>query len=478
MAKEILLPKQGNSVESCIIVEWSKNIGDQVNTGDLICQVETDKAVVDVESPADGILLKTFFEVDDEVPVHTLIALLGDKGEDISSYESAGQPSTSQNSAEEPVETVKKEAPKKENQKDNMPSSTAQTESSGSPDGISRGGSSRAGSSRGGTSGGAVSPRAKNLAARKGVDPAPLVGSGPQGRVIERDVEAALAGKQPLTPAAAASAVQNGLYAPESGSGLGGRIRTSDLLSGAAPLSDPAQLNGAFPGSVSELPVKGIRKVIAQRMQESLASTAQLTLNSSCDATALLALRSRFKNSPEEMGLTKVTINDLVLFAVSRTLKRHEEMNQHFLGDKMIHFENVHLGCAVDTAKGLMVPVIRFADCLSLKGLSAETKRLIGACQDGKAGPDDLSGGTFTITNLGSLGVESFTPVLNPPEVGILGVCTIYKAPVEEGGVIKLQPRMGLSLTFDHRALDGAPAARFLKDLVAALENIDLVLAG
>jgi pyruvate dehydrogenase E2 component (dihydrolipoamide acetyltransferase) len=153
MAKEILLPKQGNSVESCIIVEWSKNIGDQVNTGDLICQVETDKAVVDVESPADGILLKTFFEVDDEVPVHTLIALLGDKGEDISSYESAGQPSTSQNSAEEPVETVKKEAPKKETQKDNMPSSTAQTESSGSPDGISRGGTSR-----GGTSGGLSLP--------------------------------------------------------------------------------------------------------------------------------------------------------------------------------------------------------------------------------------------------------------------------------------------------------------------------------
>ena len=454
MAKEILLPKQGNSVESCIIVEWSKNIGDEVKTGDILCQVETDKAVVDVESPADGVLLKTFFELDDEVPVHTLIALLGEAGEDVSSYESSLE-SNEDSPAESAAEpSVSSPAPVKT---DPSPVSTPMA-----------------------SGGGAVSPRARNLASQKGIDPSVLGGTGPQGRVIERDVEAALAGKQPLTPAAAAAA--GGLNVPTAGTGLGGRITTNDLSSGApaagAPAAGPKAVGTDFPGPVTELPVKGIRKVIAQRMHESLSSTAQVTLNSSTDATSMLALRKRFKNSPEEMGLTKVTLNDLVLFAVSRTLKRHEEMNQHFLGTSMVRFDNVHLGCAVDTPKGLMVPVLRFADTLSLKGISCETKRLIGACQDGKAGPDDLSGGTFTITNLGALGIESFTPVLNPPEVGILGVCNIINTPIEVNGEMKWQPRMGLSLTFDHRAIDGAPAARFLKDLSDTLANIDLAMAG
>ena len=451
MAKEVLLPKQGNSVESCIIVEWNKEVGEAVSTGDVLCQVETDKAVVDVESPADGVLLKTFFNIDDEVPVHTLIALLGEEGEDISSYE-GGAP------AETPAEAVS-EAPAE------APTAAAAPVTAPTP------------VAKTGEAGGAVSPRARNLAAGKGVDASSLAGSGPGGRVIERDVEAALAGKQPLTPAAAAVALESGLAAPASGTGLGGRVRASDL-GGAAPVATPAETGLPFPGAVTEVPVKGIRKVISQRMHDSLSSTAQLTLNTSADATALMALRKRFKNSPEEMGLTKVTINDLVLFAVSRSLTRYPEINQHFLGDKMVQFENVHLGLAVDTPKGLMVPVVKFADLLSLKGISGETKRLAGACQEGKAGPEDLSGGTFTVTNLGSMGIESFTPVLNAPEAGILGVCTITKTAAEVNGEIRLQPRIGLSLTFDHRALDGAPAAKFLKDVVTTIENIDLALAG
>lgn len=456
MATEILLPKQGNSVESCIIVEWNKSVGEAVSAGDVLCQVETDKAVVDVESPADGTLLKTFFDVDDEVPVHTLIALLGEEGEDVSGYQGGSSPDdTGDSPAEEPaVDTGSASAV-----------DTAPVEKVASPVTAPVG------------QGAAVSPRARMLSADKGVSPDGLAGSGPGGRIIERDVKAALEGKQPLTPAAKEGAAQ-GLSAPVMGSGLGGRVMASDLTSGAAPVASVDQVGLDFPGGVTEMPVKGIRKVISQRMHDSLASTAQLTLNSSCDASALLALRKRFKESPEEKGLTKVTLNDMVLFGVSRALKRHPQMNQHFLGDTMALFDNVHLGCAVDTPKGLMVPVIRFADCLSLKGISLEAKRLIGACQEGKAGPDDLSGGTFTITNLGALGVESFTPVLNAPEAGILGVCAISKVPVEISGEIRLQPRMGLSLTFDHRALDGAPAARFLKDLAQTLENIDLELAG
>ncbi len=452
MAKEVLLPKQGNSVESCIIVEWSKSVGDAVATGDVLCQVETDKAVVDVESPADGVLLKTFFNVDDEVPVHTLIALLGDAGEDISSYGDGGSATTAA-------------APAAESAPAAAPAQAASPSPAAAPV-----------VSASGEKTGAVSPRARSLAEGKGIDPAQIAGTGPGGRVIERDVAAALDGRQPLTPAAAAASA--GQAVPASGTGIGGRVRMSDLGTGAAPAASPAQVSIGFPGPVTELPVKGIRKVISQRMHQSLSTTAQLTLNSSADATALMAMRKRLKNSPEGMGLTKITINDLILFAVSRTLTKHEEVNQHFSEEKMTRFANVHLGCAVDTPKGLMVPVVKFADCLSLKGISDEAKRLAGACQEGKAGPEDLSGGTFTVTNLGAMGIESFTPVLNTPEVGILGVCTITNQPVAVNGEIRLQPRIGLSLTFDHRALDGAPAARFLKDLAQTIENIDLALVG
>ncbi len=177
------------------------------------------------------------------------------------------------------------------------------------------------------------------------------------------------------------------------------------------------------------------------------------------------------------MGLQGITINDLVMLVTARTLKDFPEMNAHWLGDTIKQFKSVHLGCAVDTPRGLMVPVIRFADTLSLKALGTESKRLFGKCMEGQIDPEELSGGTFTITNLGAMGIESFTPVLNKPEVGILGVCAVQPKPVMKGDGVEFIPHMGLSLTFDHQATDGAPAGRFLKALVANLENIDLVLA-
>ncbi len=166
-----------------------------------------------------------------------------------------------------------------------------------------------------------------------------------------------------------------------------------------------------------------------------------------------------------------------ILFAVAKTLPQFPEMNEHFLGDKIVQFEKIHLGCAVSTDKGLLVPVIKDARSYSLKGLSDKGKELFGAAAAGKSNPDDLSGGTFTITNLGSMGIESFTPVLNKPEVGILGVCSINLKPVQRDGEVKFVPHIGLSLTFDHQAVDGAPAAAFLKALVSAIENIELLTA-
>jgi pyruvate dehydrogenase E2 component (dihydrolipoamide acetyltransferase) len=274
-----------------------------------------------------------------------------------------------------------------------------------------------------------------------------------------------------MTPLAKSMVAGGGFAAPAAGSGLRGRIMAGDLT--------PATTAGAAPAEeeVTVIPVKGVRQIIAERMLASLQSTAQLTLNASADARAMLAYRQRLKGSAEELGLQKVTINDLILLAVSRILPQYPELNALFQDDEIHQYKNVHLGMAVDTRRGLMVPKIRRANSLSLRQISAEGKRLAAACLEGKINPDELSGGTFTVTNLGSLGVESFTPVLNPPEVAILGVGNINLKPVEVEGEVEFIPHLGLSLTINHQVVDGAPAARFLQALSQGLAGIELLLA-
>jgi pyruvate dehydrogenase E2 component (dihydrolipoamide acetyltransferase) len=217
--------------------------------------------------------------------------------------------------------------------------------------------------------------------------------------------------------------------------------------------------------------------VIAERMWESLQNSAQLTLNASADARAMLAYRKRLKNSDETLGLQKVTINDLLLFVVSRTLPLYPEVNALFVDNTISRYKNAHLAVAVDTPRGLVVPVIRNAQALSLKQIADEAKRLATGAMDGSVSPDELTGGTFTVTNLGSLGIESFTPILNPPQVGILGVGNINLKPVEVDGEVKFMPHLGLSLTINHQVVDGAPAARFLQTLSQRLAELELLLA-
>lgn len=233
-----------------------------------------------------------------------------------------------------------------------------------------------------------------------------------------------------------------------------------------------------FPGPVQETSVRGVRKLIAERMSVSLRDSAQLTLNTSADVSVLLSCRKLWKKNKGELKLSAITINDMMLFAVAKTLCSQKELNAHFLGDKIIRFGHVHLGFAIDTPRGLMVPVIRYADSLSLSEISKEAKRLGKACLDRTITPDELSGGSFTVTNLGLLGIESFTPILNTPQVGILGVCTIHPKPVMDGEDIKFVHHVGLSLTFDHQAVDGAPAARFLQELSGVLAGFDQMEVG
>jgi pyruvate dehydrogenase E2 component (dihydrolipoamide acetyltransferase) len=251
---------------------------------------------------------------------------------------------------------------------------------------------------------------------------------------------------------------------------------SSDAAGSPAAAESPAE-PFAIPDEISEIPVQGVRKVIAERMLHSLQTTAQLTLNAPADARALLAYRKRLKNSAEALGLREVTIGDLVLYAVSRTLPDHPHLNALFNGESILQYHAVHLALAVDTPRGLVVPVIRDAHALSLKQISLEVKRLALACQDGRVKPDELTDGTFTVSNLGAFGVEEFTPILNPPQVGILGVGNINLKPVDVNGEVEFIPHLGLSLTINHQVVDGAPGARFLQALSGNLADLELILA-
>ncbi len=450
MAVAAVMPKLGNTVESSIIVEWRRQVGDRIAEGEPLCDVETDKATVEVASPASGTLLAIFFDRGADVPVLTTIAAIGAPGEDVSALGPVGEV--------ESGEWRVKSGPEEPEVKPAV--STVEGSEPGQVVGIS--------------------PRARNLATRKDFDASGLAGSGPGGRVIERDVQAALANRLKVSPVAQAKLVDGGYVAPERGSGPGGRVMSKDLKPLAAP-ETPAQVALPAPqpeaGDVEVIKLAGVRKVIAERMLASLQTTAQLTLNASTDARTLLAFRKRLKASPEGFGLQQVTINDLVLLAVARTLPQHPDLNAQFSGDTLTKFKAVQLGMAVDTPRGLMVPVIRNAHLLGLKHLSQEAKRLATACLERRILPDELAGGTFTVTNLGSLGIESFTPVLNPPEVAILGVGAIALKPVEVDGDVQVVPHLGLSLTINHQVVDGAPGARFLQALALALANIDLLAA-
>ncbi len=459
MASQVVMPKQGNSVESCIIVEWKKKVGDTVAVGEVLCAAETDKSTIDVESTAAGTVLALLYEEGADVPVMLPIVVVGEPGEKVDGL-------CQDISAEAETSTVAATE---------IPSGVASADVavlSPAPISVFDGGVSGA------------SPRARNLANSLGIPLAALSATGPKGRIIERDVAGAAG--QPLSPAAKAAVLASGQLPPASGSGIGGRVVAADLSKPAAGSqvqaveAAPAESSaiGDFPGPVTEIPVRGVRKVTARRMMESIHGTCQLTLHAFADASALKRLRAGFKASNPDLGLTKITINDLVLFAVVRTLGQFPEFNAHFLGDRIVQFSQVHLGMATDTPRGLLVPVIRDAAKLSLADLSATAKKLAVSCMEGTAAPDDLTGSTFTVSNVGSFGIEAFTPVLNVPEVAILGVGGISLKPVEgKDGSVVFIPHIGLSLTIDHQAVDGAPGARFLQALSANIAAIDLLLA-
>ena len=415
MAIPVIMPRQGQSVESCIINKWMKKVGDKVEVGDILFSYETDKAAFEEEAKESGTLLAILAEEGDDVPCLDNVAVLGEEGEDISAFLNASNA---------------EEAPKEEAPAAEAPKAEVKVVATGT---VKEGERIK------------ISPRAKNEAIERGLDYTKAVPTGPDGRIIERDIVELSKNPEAFAMAEAAPAA-----------------------AAAAPVSE---------SEFEDIPLSNVRKVIAKAMHTSLSSMAQLTHTFSFDATNMLALRKQFKASAEVLGLENITLNDIILFAVSRVLMNHKDLNAHFLDDKMRIFKDVNLGMAVDTPRGLLVPVIKGANKLSLNEIAKEAKRLAKSAQEGNINPDDLNGGSFTVSNLGSFGVESFTPVINPPQTGILGVDTITtRVRMVDGQMVPYQA-MGISLTYDHRALDGAPASRFAQELCRTLENIQALLA-
>jgi pyruvate dehydrogenase E2 component (dihydrolipoamide acetyltransferase) len=417
MAKAVIMPRQGQSVESCIITKWFKKPGDQIKEGDLLFSYETDKAAFEEEVHENGVLLEVFFNEGDEVPVLTNVAVIGKAGEDSAAFRPG-----SAKAAEQPPAPVDK------------PAKLAAVVSAENPcQDIKK----------------RISPRAKKVARELGIDPAALMGSGPMGRVIERDVR----------------------LASETSGSSGPIIPAMSTLSATSK-----DWIYSFQENEEVKKISNVRKIIAANMQASLQNSAQLTHHMSADARRMLALREQVKARLEKGSGTNVTINDMVCFAVIRALRKIPAMNIHFLGDQIRQFQRVHLGIAVDTERGLMVPVLRNADEYTIQGLSVRLKELAESCKKGNIPPEFLAStsGTFTVSNLGAYGVELFTPVLNLPQAGILGVNTILYRPADMGGgTLGFVPFIGLSLTYDHRAIDGAPASAFLREIKQQIETLD-----
>ena len=429
MATAVIMPRQGQSVESCIIGEWFKKDGDPVQEGDILFSYETDKSSFEEPAKQAGTLLAIFYGADDDVPCLTTVGVIGEPGESYAEF----APDQAAGTAEAPGMEA--------------PAAAAGAFAAVAAPAVQAEGSALRG----------VSPRARNAAERLHVDPAQAQPTGPNGRVIERDIKALA-------------------QASRTGTGLGGRVTAADQAAAAAAQAAPA-VQGADT-EYQDVKLPNIRKVIAKSMFQSLSTMAQLTHTTSFDATCIMNFRKGLKAAPEQLQVPNITLNDIILFAASRVLPKHPDLNAHFLEDKMRYFRHVNLGIAVDTPRGLMVPTLMRAEEKSLKEIAAEAKALAAACQDGSINPDLLQGASFTVSNLGTLGIEHFTPVINPPQTGILGVDCIVERVRTVDGQIAVYPAMGLSLTYDHRALDGAPASRFLQDMRAALENFQALLIG
>ena len=452
----IAMPQLGLTMEKGTVVRWLVAEGQPFARGQALLEVETDKAVVPVEAPAEGTLARVLVPAGQTVPVGAALAVAVAPGEHLPS----GWTPPTAKEAEAPPRT-QAEAP--------VQAPVPAAEAAQAPSGPLQ-----------------ATWKARALARQLGVDLRRVAGSGPGGRIQAEDVVRAAApapvrAEARATPTAARLAAALGLdLAGIAPSGADGRIVEADVLREAAALIRRAQAGApaAPPGPAGvarRIPLAGVRGITSARMAESARTTARVTMFREVDASGLVSLRELFKGQ----GL-QVSYNDILVRVCAVALREHPEANARLGEGEVEVLDRVHIGLAVDTERGLLVPVIHDADRLTIPEIAARSAALIEAARAGRSRPDDLTGGTFTITNLGMLGVEGFTPVINLPECCILGVGRIVRKPVAlEGDQVAVRPMLTLSLAFDHRVIDGAPAARFLGRIAELVENpLRLLAAG
>ena len=460
MSTEILVPPLSQTMDTVVLVEWLKTEGDTVVKGEPLFVVETDKANLEVEAPASGTLAQITARPGAEVKVKSAIGVILAEGE---------APARSAASLTSPGSVTSEPDP-------------ASRRSARGPDGkpLPEERLSRV----------FASPRARQLARKEGVNLTDVRATGPQGMIVERDVRTAMLGtdvgasrkaaEPGITPVARRLAEERGVeWRSVQGTGPRGQVTREDVERAvAAEPSQPARpiptaSEGQGAGEILDvIPVAGVRALIAERMSQSHRETAPVTLTAEADATALVQLRRQFAGDGVE-----VSYNDLFLTVLAHALREHPRLNASLEGDAVKVWRRIDIGLAVDAGRGLLVPVVRGVDGKGLAQLAAETKSLTERARAGRCTPEELSGSTFTLTNLGMFGIDAFTPLINLPECAILGVGRIKEQAAVISGEMAIRQMVWLSLTFDHRLVDGGPAARFLQRVVQLVERPHLLMA-
>ncbi|MEY3247779.1 MAG: hypothetical protein RIT39_1448 [Bacteroidota bacterium] len=407
------MPKMSDTMTEGVVVAWHKKVGDTVKVGDILAEVETDKATMELENYVKGTLLHIGVEQGHAVPVDALIAIVGKEGEDVAALLNAGAPALAASSASAP-----EQAPAQASATAQAPvEALAPTD----PQRIK------------------ASPLARKLAAEQGLDLRRIQGSGDNGRIVRRDLQGQAAAKAP----AAAEA-----------------LATPDL---SAWLNRPAGQGESF----TDQPLSQMRKTIARRLTESKNAAPHFYLTMEIDMDQAVEARQRLnQNAP-----VKISINDLVIKAAAMALRQHPAVNSSWLGDRIRQNHHIHVGVAMALPEGLVVPVLRFADQKNLVQIATQTKEYAGKAKEKKLQPQDWEGNTFTISNLGMFGIEAFTAIINPPDACILAVGAVRECPVVRNGQLSVGQRMTVTLSCDHRVVDGATGAAFLQSLSLMLRD-------
>ena len=429
---EVQMPKLSDTMTEGTLVSWKKKKGDKVSAGEVIAEIETDKATMEWESPEDGTLTEIYVEEGGKVNVGDKIAFIGGEGEEAPKKEEKKEPEKKEEKSEEKTE---KPAPAEKKEKETAP-----------PEEKKKPVEASAGPARTEEARVKASPVARRVAAELGVDLASVKGTGPEGRVTETDVRAAAKSVAAVADRGGAKAQPKPVPSIKAGEGV--RIQLS-----------------------------GMRKIIAQRLVESLGPIPHFYLTIEINAAPLMAARGELKSAGEGADTSKITVNDFVLKAAVQAAVKVPRTNASFDGDAVVQYADVDLGIAVAIEDGLLTPVIRAAQNKSLREISEQVKDLASRARNKRMKPEEFQGGTFTVSNLGGMGIDSFSAVINPPQGFILAIGKVTKVPViDESDQIVVGHRMSITMSCDHRVIDGALGAEYLKELRHLLENPALLL--